>query len=266
LKLATVSEVITMAELPSTYNKDVVLSYLKSLSSFAQTFMNRKFAYQQYIEYFTSEDHRFFYLSAPPINTAAAYKVEVNEDGSYVEKTVNDDYYVHPESGAIEFYEAVANTYPRNVRITYYGGYAELSVNTAKGTWAASHAYVVGNRISAVSQTDGLAHAYRVTVAGTSGLTIPVLPITVSTTVVDGGVTWKEDSDLDGTIDIGTDLPDVKDKIILQAGVDLRKRKSSELTSASLPNGSLNFADFKYGLLPIVVQTLRYHRNRPYRK
>ena len=266
MKLATVTEVIMMAELPANYSKDVILAYLKSLSSFAQTFMNRKFEYQQRIEYFTSEDTKDFYLSAPPFDIAAAYKIEVNSDGSFEEKDVDDDYYIHPESGMVEFYEPVASAYPRNVKITYFGGYHQLSVNTTKGTWANGHVYALGDRISAVSQADGLSHPYRVTIAGTSDATIPTFPILVGATVVDGGVTWKEDSDLDGTLDITADMQDVKDKIILQTITDLRKRKANELTSASLPNGSLNFADFKFSLLPVVEQTLRYHRNRPYRK
>lgn len=67
----------------------------------------------------------------------------------------------------------------------------DYSIPSEWSTWAASTAYVVGQR---VVPYPGNNNVYIVTVAGTSGATQPVFPTVPLSTITDGGVTWRQDS------------------------------------------------------------------------
>lgn len=60
-----------------------------------------------------------------------------------------------------------------------------------KALWQATHAYIVGNIVRPVTANG---RSYKCTIAGTSGGTEPTWPTTPNGTVVDGAVTWKENT------------------------------------------------------------------------
>jgi len=60
--------------------------------------------------------------------------------------------------------------------------------------WSAATPYVLNNTVIPVNRlaSDGLAHSYKCTTAGTTGQSEPVWPIASGSTVNDNGVVWKE--------------------------------------------------------------------------
>jgi hypothetical protein len=72
-----------------------------------------------------------YWLRQPPIDTSLAYSVYV--DDSLL--TVNDDYKVDTTANKIILLSKASESEPLNVKLSYYGGYAELTAGTpAVGT------------------------------------------------------------------------------------------------------------------------------------
>lgn len=70
------------------------------------------------------------------------------------------------------------------INLTGQGPRSDIAHPAGPGTWAATTAYVVGEQVTVTAKI------LQVSVAGTSGATVPTAPATVGATVVDGGVTW----------------------------------------------------------------------------
>lgn len=64
-----------------------------------------------------------------------------------------------------------------------------LGLHVTQGVWTASTAYTVGQYVTPTTSNGRL---YKCTTAGTTGASQPTWPTTNAGTVVDGGVTWTE--------------------------------------------------------------------------
>ena len=91
----------------------------------------------------------------------------------------------HYAGNSLNTQYAMNSTYPnKNVLIGYQAG-----INlTQPSTWAASHAYSLGEYCRPTTING---YNYEVIIAGTSGSSQPTWPTTLGATVVDGGVTWE---------------------------------------------------------------------------
>lgn len=92
---------------------------LDSISSSIESYTSRKFEKVSRTEYFNAGGD-IFQLRAFPIDSAIATVVVVDS----TTQTVNDDYYIYYDEGYIEFPSYTTKTDPKEVVITYTGGYS----------------------------------------------------------------------------------------------------------------------------------------------
>jgi len=120
MKLVTVADVKEFLEKTDTDHDSLLELLIEYVSTNLETAMNRYLEKQERIEYFRGGG-KLFLLKAPPIDNANhILAVSIDNDA----QTVNDDYYVHTNSGMIEFVVPTEYTEPKQVSIRYTGGYS----------------------------------------------------------------------------------------------------------------------------------------------
>jgi hypothetical protein len=86
-----------------------------------ETYLNRSLKKEARTEYFDA-GHRIYYLSAFPIDTTT---FTVTLDSTV--QTIDDNYYLWEDKGKLEFYVKTSYIKPKQLKVDYYGGYAEDS-------------------------------------------------------------------------------------------------------------------------------------------
>lgn len=121
-------KLISLSDLKSWLGKadtahDVELGLLiDQVSARIETALNRNLKKEQRVAYFNA-GRRHYWVDAYPIDAIAAITVEV--DGTA--KTKDSDYYVWEEDGLVEFQTAPSLSKPKQVKITWTGGYLETT-------------------------------------------------------------------------------------------------------------------------------------------
>jgi hypothetical protein len=101
---------------------NLLTMFIKGVSGIIQTTLNRNLKKEQRTEYFQTGKRKYF-TSAWPIDTAQTISITVDSST----QTVNDDYYLWDDKGMIEFDYKTTYSEPKQVSITYTGGYATIT-------------------------------------------------------------------------------------------------------------------------------------------
>jgi hypothetical protein len=118
-------DLITLAELKSfigitALDHDTLLSTcITKVSARVEEFLNRQLEKKARTQYFDAGRKNYF-LPAYPIDLAAALTV-VNYTTTQV---LDTNYYVWEDAGKVEFYTAPIKVVPKQIKITWTGGYA----------------------------------------------------------------------------------------------------------------------------------------------
>jgi len=123
--LATVKAFLEIDTDKTNYDS-LIVTIIKQVSDRIQTFLNRKLQKEERTQYFTA-GRKTYFLSAFPIDEAASFTVSLDD----TIQTSNDDYWVWPDSGTMVFDYATSYIEPRQLYVTYTGGYA--ATDTAVG-------------------------------------------------------------------------------------------------------------------------------------
>lgn len=123
--LATVKAFLEIETAKTDYDSLLVM-IIKQVSDRIQMFLNRNLQKQERTQYFTA-GRKTYFLDSFPIDAVASFTVVLDE----TVQTINDDFWVWPNSGTIEFDSAPSYIEPRQLYITYTGGYA--TTDTAVG-------------------------------------------------------------------------------------------------------------------------------------
>ena len=99
---------------------------IEYVSDRIETFLNRDLTKSYYTSYFDS-GRRKYYLNAYPIDATAVITVTV--DGTT--QTEDDDYYVWDDEGLVEFSWTTTYTDPKQISITWLGGYSVTTISVA---------------------------------------------------------------------------------------------------------------------------------------
>jgi hypothetical protein len=120
MKLIDIAELKIFLEKDDFEHDSLLEMLIEYVSTNLETAMNRSLLKQERIEYFKGGG-KLFLLKAPPIdNSNHTLTVSVDSDA----QTVNVDYYVHTNSGMIEFVVPTEYTEPNQISVLYTGGYS----------------------------------------------------------------------------------------------------------------------------------------------
>ena len=122
MNLADLTDVKNFLELTKTEYDDLLNKLLSSYSARIETFLNRSLAKTARTETFNA-GRKNFYLSAYPIDLTQPFTV-VWETQTV---TKDSDYYVWTDSGVVEFFWTPNWIKPQGIKITYTGGYNNLT-------------------------------------------------------------------------------------------------------------------------------------------
>jgi len=123
--LATVKAFLEI-ESDKTDFDSLLVTTIKFVSDRIQTFLNRKLEKAERTQYFQA-GRKTYFLDAYPIDSTASVTVTLDD----TVQTTNDDYWVWPDLGTMEFNYAPSYIEPRQLYVTYTGGYA--ATDTAVG-------------------------------------------------------------------------------------------------------------------------------------
>lgn len=156
MDLCTAANVKTLLEVTSDANDDILALVIPAVSRKIEDFLNRNLEKTARTKYFDA-GKRLYYLSAYPVDTTAALSVTY----AGIVQTLDSDYYLWEDEGLIEFYAPTVRTEPKQVLITWTGGYADIDALPSDIVFAAmlQSAFVYQNRkkvgISSISYPDG---------------------------------------------------------------------------------------------------------------
>jgi hypothetical protein len=119
MRLATVSDIKLFMDKQDNDHDSVIGLIVDAVSGAMEGYTNRWFEKKSRTEYFNSGGN-FFQLRAFPIDSVIATVVMV--DGYRMDE--GTDYFVFHDRGSIEFTADTEAVEPKNVSITYTGGYA----------------------------------------------------------------------------------------------------------------------------------------------
>ncbi len=119
----------------SVTNFDSLINILiQTVSDRIQTFLNRQLTKTQRTQYFDAGKSKY-YLAAYPLDTSVTFTVVLDDET----QTVNDDYYIWSDEGLVEFDDVTSYIEPKQIYITYTGGYtASETVVGGKTTYVLS--------------------------------------------------------------------------------------------------------------------------------
>lgn len=126
IQLCSLAEIKAFLEIETaTTTFDALLnSMIKYVSDRIQTFINRNLRKEQRTEYFNA-GKRKYYLSAYPVDTSSTITVVLDD----TTETINDDYFIWADEGLMEFDWKTSYIEPKQLYITYTGGYASSTVS-----------------------------------------------------------------------------------------------------------------------------------------
>ena len=116
--LATVKAFLEIDAAKTDYDS-LLVTIIKYVSGRFETFLNRKLQKAERTQYFDAGRTKYF-LEAFPIDSTASLTVTLDD----TTQTVNDDYWVWPTLGLLRFDYSTSYTEPRELSVTYTGGYA----------------------------------------------------------------------------------------------------------------------------------------------
>ena len=119
MKLVTVTDLKEFLEKTDSEHDSLLEKIIEYISSDLETAMNRQLEKQERTEYFRGGG-KIFALKAPPIDLGSTFTLTIDGD----EQTVNDDYYIHSNSGLVEFIVDTEYTEPKQIAVTYTGGWS----------------------------------------------------------------------------------------------------------------------------------------------
>jgi len=117
--LASLDDVKSFLEMSDTTYDDLLTIILTGVSARIETFLNRDLYKEERTRYFNA-GRRIFYLPAYPIDLTATLSVWFDDDL----QDLDDDYFVWETEGLIEFYVAPLYSEPKEIKITWTGGYS----------------------------------------------------------------------------------------------------------------------------------------------
>jgi hypothetical protein len=120
MKLITVANLKEFLEKTDSEHDSLLEQIIEYVSTDLETAMNRQLEKIERIEHFRG-GRKVFALKAPPVdNVNNSFVVTIDGD----EQHVNDDYYVHTNSGLVEFIVDTEYTEPKQIAVSYTGGYS----------------------------------------------------------------------------------------------------------------------------------------------
>lgn len=210
--------------------QDSLLGMLLDMTSKRiETYLNRQLLKVARTQYFDA-GRKLYFLSAYPIDLSAPFVVTYN-GATYAKNT---DYYVWDNESYVEFAWTPTYFHPRQVSITWTGGYTESPISEVTGTdrniyrCIASHIAAGDNR-----PITGPSYESCWILAGTTGGTWT------------SGKQYCDHSYLSGAPD------DLVMAVMMQCAYVFRKRKESGLASLSYPDGSKSWFDSGSSYRPI---------------
>lgn len=140
LMLVSLSEVKAFLDITVTDYDSLINTLIQNVSDRIQTFLNRQLLKEQRTQYFTT-GRRKYYVSGYPVDNTATITVVVDTSA----QTVNDDYYLWADDGLFEFEYTATLTQPKEMSITYTGGYpGSLTMVGGKATYVLSVPDAIG--------------------------------------------------------------------------------------------------------------------------
>lgn len=116
--LATVKAFLEIESEKTDYDS-LLVTTIKYISDRIQVFLNRQLAKEERTQYFQA-GRKTYFLDSYPVDSAASITVILDDTA----QTINDDYWLWPNSGTIEFDYATSYIEPRQINVKYTGGYA----------------------------------------------------------------------------------------------------------------------------------------------
>ena len=121
MKLTSIESLKLYLEKEDDTHDELLDSIIDQVSARIETALNRELTKMERNQYFEG-GKRYYYLCAYPIDITEPVVVEINGDI----KTLDSDYYVWEKEGLIHFVYVTADNVPKNVNITWTGGYEEI--------------------------------------------------------------------------------------------------------------------------------------------
>lgn len=120
MKLVSLADVKAFLEKTDTEHDQLLTNLIEQVSARIERALNRNLTKAERTEYF-DKGESVYLLSAYPVDEAADFTVTL--DGQ--SQTKDEDFYLDPEKGLIEFAYGTGDYKPRALVVTYTGGYAE---------------------------------------------------------------------------------------------------------------------------------------------
>jgi len=122
MQLAELSDLKSFLDIATTSHDDLLTMILNHVSKRIETYLNRELYKQSRSLYFDA-GRKVFSLPAYPIDLTATLTVTIDD----VSKTINDDFFVWENKGIIELSYVPSYVEPKQIYITWTGGYATTS-------------------------------------------------------------------------------------------------------------------------------------------
>ncbi len=128
VSLATTKAFLDIDSAKTDYDS-LLVTIIKHVSDRIQVFLNRKLNKEERTQYFQAGRTKYF-LEAYPVDSTASLTVTLDD----TVQTVNDDYWVWPDLGLVEFDYDTSYIEPRQLYITYTGGYLATATSIGVGS------------------------------------------------------------------------------------------------------------------------------------
>jgi hypothetical protein len=140
LMLVSLSEVKAFLDITVTDYDSLINTLIQNVSDRIQTFLNRQLLKEQRTQYFTTGKKKY-YVNGYPVDTSTTITVMIDNDI----QAINDDYYLWADDGLFEFEYTATLTQPKEMSITYTGGYpGSLTMVGGKATYVLSVPDAIG--------------------------------------------------------------------------------------------------------------------------
>lgn len=120
MKLVSLADVKAFLEKTDTEHDQLLTNLIEQVSARIERALNRNLTKAERTEYF-DKGESVYLLSAYPVDEAADFTVILDGES----QTKDEDFYLDPEKGLIEFAYGTGDYKPRALVVTYTGGYAE---------------------------------------------------------------------------------------------------------------------------------------------
>jgi len=126
IMLISLEDAKTFLEIDNSSYDTLLTNLIVFVSDRIQTFLNRKLKKEERTQYFQAGRRRY-YLSAYPVDITSTITVVVGEET----KTEDEDYYIWDDIGVVEFREPTTYVGPKQVAVTYTGGYNATTITVS---------------------------------------------------------------------------------------------------------------------------------------